>query len=242
MALSISYARSSASYDELEKLLQNATDALDGAARRVKDLGLNPTKNVRGIGEAIVLASRIRAQICAVRPDSTPRYMRKGMNAPLYELRPATVADFDFCFRLNERNMRPFVERLRVWGEATERAAFAGQFRAGRDAIVVVDGRDVGHLGVDDAGDGPVVLRMIALAPEVQRRGIGAAIVRDILHDAHRRGRAVMLRVTEENIAARRLYERLGFRAVDVIATPEARPGKVLMVATAPGGPTRAAP
>ena len=59
------------SFDELEKLVDEVTTLLDGAARQVKNLGLDPETNIRRIGEAIVLVSEIRAAVYAVRPDLT---------------------------------------------------------------------------------------------------------------------------------------------------------------------------
>ena len=48
-----------------------------------------------------------------------------------------------------------------------------------------------------------------------QRQGIGERLVRTVCHEARRRGyRAVTLGVVDRNDAARRLYERLGFRKV----------------------------
>lgn len=49
--------------------------------------------------------------------------------------------------------------------------------------------------------------------PAYQRRGIGAAILRDVIAEARAGGHAVALRVLKVN-PARRLYERLGFAVV----------------------------
>ncbi len=71
---------------------------------------------------------------------------------------------------------------------------------------------------------------MIALAPDVQRRGIGTAIIHTVLCDAYARGRAVVLHVTEENVGSRRLYERLGFPTGRVMEDPATRTRKVEMM------------
>ena len=65
-----------ASLDELENLLKEASGLLDKAAVEIRDLGLEPEKNVRRV-EAIVLASEIRAEIYNRRPDLTPEYFKK---------------------------------------------------------------------------------------------------------------------------------------------------------------------
>ena len=66
-----------ASFEELEKLLEDAARLLDQAAKQIRDLDLEPQKNIRRIGEAIILASEIRNEVYGVRPDLTPEYLRK---------------------------------------------------------------------------------------------------------------------------------------------------------------------
>ena len=53
----------------------------------------------------------------------------------------------------------------------------------------------------------------IALLPEHRNRGLGGALVRELLDEAAAAGCLVSLHV-EENNPARRLYQRLGFRDV----------------------------
>ena len=66
-----------ASLDDLENLLDEASRLLDKAAGQIRDLGLDPEKNVRKIGEAIVSASEIRNEIYSRRPDLIPEYFKK---------------------------------------------------------------------------------------------------------------------------------------------------------------------
>ena len=59
-----------------------------------------------------------------------------------------------------------------------------------------------------------VQLLTVAVHPARRRRGIGEALVRLVQHEAAaRQARAVLLEVRVGNVAARRLYARLGFRA-----------------------------
>lgn len=62
--------------------------------------------------------------------------------------------------------------------------------------------------GADEAG-----LRMLAVTPEAQGRGVGAALVRACVERAAAAGKArVLLHTSAPMTAAMRLYERLGFR------------------------------
>jgi [ribosomal protein S18]-alanine N-acetyltransferase len=52
----------------------------------------------------------------------------------------------------------------------------------------------------------------VALRPQVRGRGIGSALLRHVVAEARRLGaRRATLEVRASNVAARRLYERLGF-------------------------------
>ena len=56
----------------------------------------------------------------------------------------------------------------------------------------------------------------IALVPERRGRGIGGALIRDVMTEAGRSGRFVSLHVEPEN-PARHLYVRLGFVDVEQV-------------------------
>lgn len=59
---------------------------------------------------------------------------------------------------------------------------------------------------------GEAEIRMLAVAPDAQGRGIGAALVRTAVAMARAEGRvALVLCVVSTNAGARSLYERLGF-------------------------------
>lgn len=75
--------------------------------------------------------------------------------------------------------------------------------------VIEVDGAPAGRLYVHR---GPAEIRImdIALAPPFRGRGIGTALLRDLMEEAGASGRALSIHV-EVNNPARRLYERLGF-------------------------------
>jgi ribosomal protein S18 acetylase RimI-like enzyme len=60
---------------------------------------------------------------------------------------------------------------------------------------------------------------VIELLPELQGRGIGSAVVRDLQAAAKTAGLPLRLQVLMTNPAAQRLYERLGFQVTDATAT-----------------------
>jgi ribosomal protein S18 acetylase RimI-like enzyme len=83
--------------------------------------------------------------------------------------------------------------------------------------LVAVDAEDhpVGKLHVDfevREHEGAAVVVAAAVTPELQRRGIGTALMAEAETRACRRGRlAMVVGVEDANPGARRLYERLGY-------------------------------
>ncbi len=132
-----------------------------------------------------------------------------------YTLRSATADAFEFVFQLNKTNMKKYVDVLRGWEDGAERADKHRYFRPGRDQIISLAGRNAGILVVDRS---PVNIHLthIELLPEYQGRGIGTAIIREILEEARHANLPATLMVLTMN-PARRLYERLGFKTVGEI-------------------------
>jgi ribosomal-protein-alanine N-acetyltransferase len=82
--------------------------------------------------------------------------------------------------------------------------------------VVEAEGSVVGYLVAWPVAE-EVHLANLAVHPRWRRRGIGSFLLRHLLERARERGAAwVALEVRVSNEAARRLYERFGFRAVAV--------------------------
>jgi len=79
--------------------------------------------------------------------------------------------------------------------------------------VIEVDDEPAGRLYVARWED-EIRIVDIALLPEYRRRGIGTELLRQVLDEGARDGKRVSIHV-ELNNPARRLYERLGFVAVE---------------------------
>jgi GNAT superfamily N-acetyltransferase len=139
------------------------------------------------------------------------------MSIPSYSLRSATWDDFEFVFQLNKANMRKYVELVRVWDDAAERADMYQNFIPERDQIVQIDGQDVGVFTVEER-DEEIYLNHIELLPEFQGKGIGTALIQKVLTKAASRNKPVTLHVLKNN-PARQFYEHRGFQTVEEIAS-----------------------
>lgn len=89
--------------------------------------------------------------------------------------------------------------------------------------VARLDGRPVGHAAVvlgpspmsDHAAPDESSLRMVAVLPSVQGRGVGRALVEEAMAVARRAGRTSMRLYTQPMMkAAQHIYESLGFRRV----------------------------
>jgi ribosomal-protein-alanine N-acetyltransferase len=86
-----------------------------------------------------------------------------------------------------------------------------GQTTSRHYVVAVSDGVVVGYAGLCDYPDEAFVQTM-AVAPSVQRQGVGAQLLEELLGEATRRRHArVLLEVRDDNEPAQQLYLRYGF-------------------------------
>ena len=87
---------------------------------------------------------------------------------------------------------------------------YRGQFKRASFLVVELEGEPIGRLYTDRREDEIRILD-IALLPEYRGRGLGSALMQEILAEAAEASKAVRIHVERFNPALR-LYERLGFR------------------------------
>jgi ribosomal protein S18 acetylase RimI-like enzyme len=125
--------------------------------------------------------------------------------ALLEALYRASRADEVAAWGWNDGQVEAFLEMQ--W--QIERRARAIQHPNAEHRIVVLDGRAVGRLLVDRTSD-EIRIVDIGLLPEARGRGIGTALLGDLIAEAEARAVRIVLSVRRGN-AAERLYRRLGF-------------------------------
>ena len=136
-----------------------------------------------------------------------------GQNVAKYELRQATPADSALVRRLKFSGLRPYVEQLWGWDADDQEERFRASFVPDRQQIIRVQNEDIGILHVEDHEDS-LVLAGIYIAASHRSKGLGSAVIRNVLALATRAEKPVSLRVLRPN-PARELYERLGFRVAE---------------------------
>ncbi|MGC4870347.1 ribosomal protein S18-alanine N-acetyltransferase [Micromonospora sp. DT53] len=82
---------------------------------------------------------------------------------------------------------------------------------------VDADGSVLGYAGLAGAPPAEVWVQNIAVRRDAQRRGVGRALLEELLAEAVRRdARSTLLEVAVDNVAAQRLYATYGFEPVGV--------------------------
>jgi GNAT superfamily N-acetyltransferase len=143
-----------------------------------------------------------------------------------YRIRPANAEDVGFladvvveATRAQGRLPNDFDEsqwrsRFTEWTEEQVR----GDVADSATSVVEVDNQRAGRLRITRTAD-YIELSGIQLIPEIQRHGIGTAIIEDLKAQAAAAGIPLELGVEKDNPEARKLYERLGL--VQVSETEE---------------------
>jgi len=103
-----------------------------------------------------------------------------------------------------------------AWSEAMLLSELADQPRTRHYVVAVADGEIVGYAGLAAAADQADV-QTIGVRTAFQGRGLGAALLTELLDEAVRRScSAVFLEVRADNPRAQKLYEQFGFDVVGV--------------------------
>jgi GNAT superfamily N-acetyltransferase len=126
-----------------------------------------------------------------------------------WELRAAEPADVEAIVELRATVMRPDLERLGRYDEHRVRQRLRDAFAPQHTSVIVADGAFAGCIAVRPAEDGRW-LEHFYLAPELQGRGLGSAVLQTVLQDSDADGVPVRLNVLQGS-PAQRLYERHGF-------------------------------
>lgn len=145
------------------------------------------------------------------------------MNKPAYSLRPVTNEDLDFLYQVYS-STRLEEMALTGWSPEQVESFLQMQFQAQHQyytqnypeaqfSIILDNEQQAGRLYLHS---GPSETRIIdiALLSPFRQRGLGSAILLDILKNEQVAGRKVTIHV-ERNNPALSLYERLGFSVVE---------------------------
>ena len=139
-----------------------------------------------------------------------------------YQLVPVTEVHRDFLFSLFEKTFgmpllsaglpEALAEQLVRQQFDVKEAAYRNDFPEAQHCIIEIEGDAVGQLRMF-RGERDARIVDISILPDWQRKGLGSAVLKDMLRAAQHEHRALKLSV-ERNSAALHLYRKLGFQTV----------------------------
>lgn len=138
---------------------------------------------------------------------------------PGYELISCSAADLAVTYEITKEAMGPYVQQTwGRWDEEEERRKHEQNYRPETHRLVLVAGQVAGLIAVEDE---PTHLWLVKLylLERFRGKGLGSALLAQVMQQARAQGKRVRLRVLRVNTGARRLYERHGFKVVQ--DTPE---------------------
>lgn len=188
--------------------------ARDRAPRPVRTLPASSIGHAPGMqdhGDVQALELQPVAERGTTSGECPGRTSRAGLAKFALTLRPATPADYEFCYQLHKAAMGAAITATWGWDEQVQRAFHARAFNVHRWQIITGGQADIGML---DAGyrPGEIYLSRIEIHPDHQGRGIGTQLISALLEEAHQEGCDLVLDVLTVNRRAQALYARLGLR------------------------------
>jgi ribosomal protein S18 acetylase RimI-like enzyme len=133
------------------------------------------------------------------------------MTDPDLTTRPATEEGLPVLFDLHRAVFRAHIEKIWGWDEVWQQRRFREECAESETAVVWFAGRIAGYIQIVLEAE-RLMLRNVAIHPDVQGQGIGAALVEEMMDRATALGLPVALGVFRTNPRAGVFYERLGFR------------------------------
>ena len=128
---------------------------------------------------------------------------------PPYHLEQATAEDFDRLFQLRIAAMRESLERIGRYEERRAFERFRSTFQPDHTRLILVAEELAGCVAMKPQGDG-LLLEHFYIYPGFQGRGLGAAILRQLLIEAEEAAQPIRLSVLQKSDAGR-FYRRFGF-------------------------------
>jgi ribosomal protein S18 acetylase RimI-like enzyme len=140
-------------------------------------------------------------------------------------LRPATEDDYEELLRVYASTRAGELAQVTWWDDAQKLAFCRMQYDSQKSEyeanypncdynVILLDGRTAGRIWVS-RDDEEIHLLDIALLPEAQKQGIGAALVGALIEEARATGKRLRHMVFVMNTDALRFYERLGFQVYE---------------------------
>jgi ribosomal protein S18 acetylase RimI-like enzyme len=127
-----------------------------------------------------------------------------------YSLASATNSDFEFLYELKKIAYKEYVQQVWGWDEAFQINFYKNSLAEGNTKIIKTNEVPIGSVDVKE-NDKSIFISGLYLSRQYQSKGIGTAIILDLIKKAEFDGKQLELEVLRVNTKAIKFYKRLGF-------------------------------
>ena len=152
----------------------------------------------------------------------TEKRIRLGWDVPNLELKPyknGNQEEIKFIYNLKKEVYQEYVEKIYgEWNEENQKKLFNKFMKENSKNIELIYLKDklVGFYNGKLKDDKSYEIDNICIMPEYQNRGIGTAVLKEILFE--NKDKEIILQCFKENQASK-LYERMGFKKIEETKT-----------------------
>lgn len=135
------------------------------------------------------------------------------MFTPIYEFRDITEQDYEFVYQVKKQAYKKYVEiNYGSWDEDRQRIFFERFMNTYKDGafIITQNGKDIGFYNGCIVSEEKYEIGNICIVPDYQRKGIGSAILSDII--TKNCDKEITIQYFKQNPVGK-LYKRLGFES-----------------------------
>ncbi|MBN8571379.1 MAG: GNAT family N-acetyltransferase [Ignavibacteria bacterium] len=125
-----------------------------------------------------------------------------------YTLRKAEEKDFDITHTIKLDAMKDYITQTWGWDEELQNKFHREEFHRDNIYMVVVHGRPIGTIGINEI-DNQIVINRIYLLKEFQSKGIGSSLLKKVTEENE--NKVIRLAVLKVNTGAKKLYDSFGF-------------------------------
>ncbi len=163
------------------------------------------------------------ATVLTLQNKITEKKIRLGWEVPNLELKEyknGNQEQIGFIYDLKKEVYQKYVENIYgEWNEETQKKLFSKFMKENSKNIELIYLKDdlVGFYNGNDKDNKTYEIGNICVKPEYQNKGIGTAVLNEILFE--HKGQDIKLQVFKINENAIRLYKKLGFEKVEETKT-----------------------
>ena len=130
----------------------------------------------------------------------------------LIKVIPAEESNSEFSYQVKKTAYGGYIKDIWGWEEQHQREFHAQDWLNNRPDIIMYDNQPIGTIYINETQDYIEIGQFIILS-ELQNKGIGSHILKDIMDKADRSSRIIKLMYLSINPVAS-LYSRMGFQVV----------------------------